>query len=67
LSGKKRAVYKDDEGQVHIRSAFCTHLGCLLTWNNLERTWDCSCHGSRFEREGRVLHGPATRDMNPAG
>jgi glycine/D-amino acid oxidase-like deaminating enzyme/nitrite reductase/ring-hydroxylating ferredoxin subunit len=67
LSGKKRAVYKDDEGQVHVRSAFCTHLGCLLTWNNLERTWDCSCHGSRFERDGRVLHGPATKDMNPAG
>lgn len=65
LSGKKRAVYKDDEGRIHSRSAFCTHLGCLLTWNNLERTWDCSCHGSRFEREGRVLHGPATKDMDP--
>ena len=64
LSGKKRAVYKDDEGRVHTRSAYCTHLGCLLTWNNFERSWDCSCHGSRFERDGRVLHGPATRDMD---
>ncbi len=65
-SGKKRAVYKDEEGKLHSWSPYCTHLGCLLTWNNLERTWDCSCHGSRFERDGRVLHGPATRDMDPA-
>lgn len=64
-SGKKHAVYKDDEGKVHRWSPYCTHLGCLLTWNNLERTWDCSCHGSRFERNGRVLHGPATNDMGP--
>lgn len=66
-SGKKRAVYKDEDGKLHSWSPYCTHLGCLLTWNNLERTWDCSCHGSRFERDGRVLHGPATKDMDPAG
>ena len=64
-SGKKLAVYKDDEGKVHSWSPYCSHLGCLLTWNNFARTWDCSCHGSRFDREGRVLHGPATRDMEP--
>jgi Rieske Fe-S protein len=64
-AGKKRAVYKDDEGNVHSWSPYCSHLGCLLTWNNFARTWDCSCHGSRFDCEGRVLHGPATRDMDP--
>ena len=65
VSGKKQAVYKDEDGAIHARSPYCTHLGCLLAWNNLERTWDCSCHGSRFERDGRVLHGPATKDMEP--
>jgi glycine/D-amino acid oxidase-like deaminating enzyme/nitrite reductase/ring-hydroxylating ferredoxin subunit len=64
-SGKKRAVYKDDEGKIHSWSPYCSHLGCLLAWNNFARTWDCSCHGSRFERDGRVLHGPATKDMEP--
>ena len=40
----------------------CTHMGCKLAWNPQEGTWDCPCHGSRFDREGRLLDGPAIRD-----
>jgi glycine/D-amino acid oxidase-like deaminating enzyme/nitrite reductase/ring-hydroxylating ferredoxin subunit len=63
---KKVAVFKDDSGTVHRRSAICTHLGCIVQWNPVEHTWDCPCHGSRFDVEGRVLMGPATDDLKPA-
>jgi glycine/D-amino acid oxidase-like deaminating enzyme/nitrite reductase/ring-hydroxylating ferredoxin subunit len=53
------AVYRDDEGTVHERSATCTHLGCAIDWNDLEKSWDCPCHGSRFDPYGRVMTGPA--------
>jgi glycine/D-amino acid oxidase-like deaminating enzyme/nitrite reductase/ring-hydroxylating ferredoxin subunit len=56
---KKVAVYRDDEGNLHRASAICPHLGCIVHWNSLERTWDCPCHGSRFSPEGKVLNGPA--------
>ena len=61
----KIAVYCDDSGQVHKRSAVCPHLGCIVAWNSTERTWDCPCHGSRFSAEGRVYQGPANSDLNP--
>jgi glycine/D-amino acid oxidase-like deaminating enzyme/nitrite reductase/ring-hydroxylating ferredoxin subunit len=57
------AVYRDPQGRVHERSAVCPHLGCVVAWNASERTWDCPCHGSRFDCTGRVLHGPATADL----
>lgn len=57
------AVHRDDGGQLHALSARCTHLGCIVAWNTAERTWDCPCHGSRFDTEGRVLEGPATADL----
>ncbi|HWF07608.1 MAG TPA: FAD-dependent oxidoreductase [Bryobacteraceae bacterium] len=59
----KRAVYRDSTGALHEFSAVCPHLGCLVAWNNTESTWDCPCHGSRFDRDGQVIHGPATSDL----
>lgn len=56
---KKIAVYRDDEGGIHERSAVCTHLYCIVHWNSVERTWDCPCHGSRFDPYGQVVNGPA--------
>ena len=55
----KLAVYRDDEGGLHAVSAMCTHLGCQVHWNSVERSWDCPCHASRFDTDGAVLHGPA--------
>lgn len=54
------AVYCDDEGECHALSSACTHMGCVVQWNAAEKSWDCPCHGSRFDAvDGRVLHGPA--------
>lgn len=63
-SGRK-AVYRDDTGQVHAVSARCTHLGCLVRFNDQERSWDCPCHGSRFDVDGAVLEGPAAKPLEP--
>ena len=63
---RKLAVYRDPQGVLHVRSATCPHLGCVVAWNGVEKTWDCPCHGSRFDRFGRVVHGPANRDLAPA-
>jgi glycine/D-amino acid oxidase-like deaminating enzyme/nitrite reductase/ring-hydroxylating ferredoxin subunit len=59
LEKKKIAAYKDHKGQLHTYSAVCTHLGCTLTWNNSEKSFDCPCHGSRFSFSGNVINGPA--------
>ncbi len=59
----KLAVYRDEQGVLHERSALCPHLGCFVTWNNSEKTWDCPCHGSRYDRYGRVIEGPAKKDL----
>jgi glycine/D-amino acid oxidase-like deaminating enzyme/nitrite reductase/ring-hydroxylating ferredoxin subunit len=56
---KKVAVYRDEEGVLHERSAICPHLGCVVDWNPGEKTWDCPCHGSRYHRDGHVINGPA--------
>lgn len=61
----KIAVYRDETGQVHRRSAVCPHLGCVVSWNACERTWDCPCHGSKYTAEGRVYNGPANTDLGP--
>jgi glycine/D-amino acid oxidase-like deaminating enzyme/nitrite reductase/ring-hydroxylating ferredoxin subunit len=60
----KVALYRDETGELSERSAVCPHLGCIVAWNQAERTWDCPCHGSRFDCHGRVLNGPANRDLD---
>ncbi|MFN2543063.1 MAG: FAD-dependent oxidoreductase [Actinomycetota bacterium] len=57
------AAYRDETGELHRVSAVCTHLGCVVSWNGAERSWDCPCHGSRYGVDGRVIEGPATRDL----
>ncbi|WP_114905876.1 FAD-dependent oxidoreductase [Ornithinimicrobium murale] len=59
------ASYRDEDGLLHEVSANCTHLGCVVQFNNAERTWDCPCHGSRFSINGNVLNGPATDPLEP--
>jgi Rieske Fe-S protein len=61
----KVAVYRDPQGQIHEMSAVCRHLGCIVNWNSLENTWDCPCHGSRYDAMGRVTQGPANSDLEP--
>ena len=59
IRGKRVAAYRDDQGRVTMLSPVCTHLGCIVHWNNAERSWDCPCHGSRFAPSGEVIAGPA--------
>jgi glycine/D-amino acid oxidase-like deaminating enzyme/nitrite reductase/ring-hydroxylating ferredoxin subunit len=62
----KHALYRDEQGQLHEFSATCPHLGCVVQWNEAEKTWDCPCHGSRFDCLGRVINGPANEDLTAA-
>jgi glycine/D-amino acid oxidase-like deaminating enzyme/nitrite reductase/ring-hydroxylating ferredoxin subunit len=62
---KKVAVYRDSNGELHKHSALCPHLGCIVEWNSTEKTWDCPCHGSRFDSHGKVLNGPAISGLGP--
>jgi glycine/D-amino acid oxidase-like deaminating enzyme/nitrite reductase/ring-hydroxylating ferredoxin subunit len=62
---EKVAVYVDEAGTAHERSAVCRHLGCIVAWNSDEKTWDCPCHGSRYDAYGRVFNGPANSDLPP--
>src|SRR5437016_4217010 len=59
----KLAIYRDDDGTIHSMSAACVHLGCIVMWNAAEKTWDCPCHGSRYDRAGQVINGPANSDL----
>jgi len=63
IGGRQRAVYRDLRGDLHYLSPRCTHLGCIVAWNDLEKTWDCPCHGGRFHPTGKVLYGPPTQDL----
>ena len=60
---KKIAVYRDTRGTVHQMSATCPHLGCIVQWNPADKTWDCPCHGSRFNKTGGVINGPANVNL----
>lgn len=61
----KIAVYRSPSGKIHRCSAICTHLQCVVHWNSVEKSWDCPCHGSRFDPVGKVLMGPAIDDLPP--
>lgn len=63
IEGKKVGVYRDEEGKAYIIKPYCTHLGCELSWNNLDKTWDCPCHGSRFTYEGKSIYDPSIKDL----
>jgi Rieske Fe-S protein len=64
LENEKIGGYRDDKGELHIYSAVCTHLGCTLSWNPLEKLFDCPCHGSRFSSiSGNVINGPANNPI----
>ena len=62
-NGEKVGVYKDIEGKMFAVKPVCTHLGCILNWNGADKTWDCPCHGSRFDYTGKNLYNPALKDL----
>lgn len=63
LDGDHVAAFRDEAGVLHALSAKCTHMGCIVSFNTAERSWDCPCHGSRFGLDGRVIEGPAVKDL----
>lgn len=64
IDGKKVGVYKREDGEVFAVNPVCKHLGCLLSWNNLEKTWDCPCHGSRYDYMGNMICEPTVKDLD---
>lgn len=64
IDGFDVGIYKDSSGNIYAVEPTCTHLGCLLTWNNLDKTWDCPCHGSRFDYTGKNIYDPAFKNLN---
>lgn len=63
VNHKKVGIFKNPDGKIYAVKPFCTHLGCLLSWNDVDKTWDCPCHGSRFNFDGTNLYDPAFKDL----
>lgn len=63
VDGNKIAAYRDEDGNIHALSPVCTHAACIVNWNGEEKSWDCPCHGARYDIDGKVLTGPATRNL----
>lgn len=63
IKREKCAVSRDEKNKLHVVSAVCTHMKCIVNWNNAEKTWDCPCHGSRFTQTGEVIEGPAKANL----
>ncbi|MCI0676213.1 MAG: Rieske 2Fe-2S domain-containing protein [Phycisphaerales bacterium] len=61
--GQRLAVYRDEKGRLQAVSPVCTHLGCMVEWNNAEKHWDCKCHGSLFKPDGEPFAGPASEPL----
>lgn len=64
VDDKRAGAYRDESGKLYLVNTTCTHMGCELNWNSAEKSWDCPCHGSRFDYEGKVIEGPATKDLS---
>ena len=64
INGEKVGIYKDESGKIYAVKPICTHLGCLLSWNDIDKTWDCPCHGSRFNFDGKNLYEPALKNLD---
>ncbi|MCR6098652.1 FAD-dependent oxidoreductase [Salipaludibacillus agaradhaerens] len=65
VNGRRAGAYRDKNGDMHVVDTTCTHLGCEVHWNNGDRTWDCPCHGSRYDVNGHVIEGPANEPLKP--
>ena len=63
IDGKKIAIYKKDDNTYYTFKANCKHLGCEIVWNDLNKTWDCPCHGSRYEPTGEVIYSPSVKNL----
>lgn len=63
VNNEKVGIFKNPDGKIYAVKPFCTHLGCLLSWNDVDKTWDCPCHGSRFNFDGTNLYDPAFKDL----
>lgn len=63
-NGQRAGAYRDEQGTLHVVDTTCTHMGCELSWNSAEKSWDCPCHGSRFTYEGDIVEGPAVKPLN---
>ncbi|RYY61691.1 MAG: FAD-dependent oxidoreductase [Chitinophagaceae bacterium] len=61
--GRKLGLFKDEQGKIHAVNPTCTHMKCNVNWNAAEQSWDCPCHGARYDMDGKVLTGPADRDL----
>ena len=66
VNNEKLAVYRATDGTVHALSPVCTHAACIVNWNSSEKTWDCPCHGARYDIGGNVITGPATKNLKKA-
>ena len=64
INNQKVGIYKNPDGKIYAIKPVCTHLGCLLSWNDVDKTWDCPCHGSRFNYDGKNLYDPAFKDLD---
>lgn len=65
IKGEKMAVYRDENSNISAFSPYCTHLGCVVEFNDTDKTWDCPCHGSRYDTMGNVIEGPAKKSLKP--
>ena len=63
VNGKRAGCYKDADGNINLVYTTCTHMGCEVEWNSGDRSWDCTCHGSRFDVGGDVIEGPAKKAL----